>query len=516
MGNSQSPSKDPRFVSASRAFAPAELDELKSLFVSLSAQSQSSAQYISPSVFQAYFAISGPLGARMFDLVTQKRNDEKLTFEDLVMAKTFELDGDNGNLIFHYQFIRTSAGMAVLSTKNQNNFLKPFKTISLEIHWYSKGIRELVRGSNCAAKVEREEFPVEALGAPDLKELADSAMRKPSRPNLRGLLILGWDMEWKREEMRAVLHFRHSHRQAVNGEQLVVLTSILEALFSTENADPRLSLPRDTIEIFLNAATFSEKPSSICKEVPWKFVDATKSRKQDGPTVLLIKDKEGYIYGGYASQPWKRHGDFYGDLKSFLFQLHPRASINRPTGANNNLQWKLGTQPSLNVKIEAPSQCGRHNVTTSSISSVSVPLPLAATALTSDMTLIAQHLQATPQLHPSSTLRALDILEMAIFDPASNPTRHVVNYNIHMDLFTVSEGLKCKAFSVTLDEQGKILFASLAPGSITSFRQLTDLFEARFSNIGKDLSLRDYIVRFNQETQKVLRLLTEVYMSTLI
>ncbi|GKV38844.1 hypothetical protein SLEP1_g46709 [Rubroshorea leprosula] len=59
----------------------------------------------------------------------------------------------------------------------------------------------------------------------------------------------------------------------------------------------------------------------------------------NGLTVLIIKDNEGSIYGGYASQPWERHGDFYGDMKSFLFQLHPKASIFRPTGANNNLQW---------------------------------------------------------------------------------------------------------------------------------------------------------------------------------
>ncbi|XP_068473531.1 uncharacterized protein [Phaseolus vulgaris] len=58
-----------------------------------------------------------------------------------------------------------------------------------------------------------------------------------------------------------------------------------------------------------------------------------------GPTVLIIKDQEGYIYGGYASQPWERHSDFYGDLKCYLFQLNPVASLFRPTGANNNLQW---------------------------------------------------------------------------------------------------------------------------------------------------------------------------------
>lgn len=55
--------------------------------------------------------------------------------------------------------------------------------------------------------------------------------------------------------------------------------------------------------------------------------------------MLIIKDTEGYIYGGYASQPWERHSNFYGDMKSFLFQVYPKASIFRATGANNNIQW---------------------------------------------------------------------------------------------------------------------------------------------------------------------------------
>ena len=55
--------------------------------------------------------------------------------------------------------------------------------------------------------------------------------------------------------------------------------------------------------------------------------------------MFIVKDTEGYIYGGYASQPWEKHSDFYGDLKCFLLQLHPKVSIFRPTGANNNLQW---------------------------------------------------------------------------------------------------------------------------------------------------------------------------------
>ncbi|KAL6988473.1 hypothetical protein U1Q18_014223 [Sarracenia purpurea var. burkii] len=87
MGNAQCPSTDSRFASARRAFSQKELEDLKALFVSLAAQSQSNGQYTSPPVFKAYFGIHGLLGDRMFDLVTQKRKDQKLTFEDLVIAK---------------------------------------------------------------------------------------------------------------------------------------------------------------------------------------------------------------------------------------------------------------------------------------------------------------------------------------------------------------------------------------------------------------------------------------------
>ncbi|KAL5974843.1 hypothetical protein ACLOJK_031516 [Asimina triloba] len=133
--------------------------------------------------------------------------------------------------------------------------------------------------------------------------------------------------------------------------------------------------------------------------------------------------------------------------------------------------------------------------------SAGIPSPMTAATLTSDMAPIAHHHQATSQPHPSPTLRMTDlnnplalhlqvqpipdgfsIPEMAIFGPTLDPTGHVVNYNIHMNIRTTSEWLKRRAFVATLDEQRKMWFASLAPGSIISFGQLTDLFEAQFSN----------------------------------
>ena len=58
-------------------------------------------------------------------------------------------------------------------------------------------------------------------------------------------------------------------------------------------------------------------------------------QKCEKTTILIIMDNEGYIFGGvttaykegYASQPWERHAECYGDMKSLLFHLYPTTSI---------------------------------------------------------------------------------------------------------------------------------------------------------------------------------------------
>uniref|UniRef100_A0A6V7QWW6 EF-hand domain-containing protein n=1 Tax=Ananas comosus var. bracteatus TaxID=296719 RepID=A0A6V7QWW6_ANACO len=68
------------------------------------AQSQSNGKFVSQSVFQAYFGVRGALGERLFQLVAQKRNDEKLTYEDLIISKgTYEKGSRNDIEEFIYQ-----------------------------------------------------------------------------------------------------------------------------------------------------------------------------------------------------------------------------------------------------------------------------------------------------------------------------------------------------------------------------------------------------------------------------
>lgn len=61
-----------------------------------------------------------------------------------------------------------------------------------------------------------------------------------------------------------------------------------------------------------------------------------------GPTLVLIKDTAGHLFGGYAPDSWeKQKNSFYGDegYSSFVFRLHPVTSIHKPTGLNTNFQY---------------------------------------------------------------------------------------------------------------------------------------------------------------------------------
>ncbi|KAJ0028708.1 hypothetical protein Pint_36121 [Pistacia integerrima] len=320
MGNAQSPPADPRFVSASRAFTQNELEELKSLFMSLAAQSQNNAKHISSSVFQVYFGLNGPLGERMFDLATQNRKDQKLSFEDLVVAKaTYEKGTKDEIEEFLYQLVDInddgilgrsdleSALIAMLdsifSTKISGTGLSSHQdsvNVFLNAGMYSKN-----EGCN-EESMSFEDFKAWCTLIPSARKFLGSLLMHPDpgRPGCQVPPLLHL-----KNIDSSILLLRKEYAWHIGG-----------ALSQQELEEWKL-----LYHSALNGLSFNTFLGSISND--------------EGPTLLIIKDKEGYIYGGYASQPWEKHGDFYGDMKSFLFQLYPKAAIFRPTGANNNLQW---------------------------------------------------------------------------------------------------------------------------------------------------------------------------------
>lgn len=38
---------------------------------------------------------------------------------------------------------------------------------------------------------------------------------------------------------------------------------------------------------------------------------------EKGPTILVVRDKQGHVFGGYASDSWTKNGKFFGEVIVF-------------------------------------------------------------------------------------------------------------------------------------------------------------------------------------------------------
>ncbi|XP_056622344.1 MTOR-associated protein MEAK7 [Triplophysa dalaica] len=61
--------------------------------------------------------------------------------------------------------------------------------------------------------------------------------------------------------------------------------------------------------------------------------------KDRGPTVLLMKDTKGHVFGGFASQSLEVKPQFQGDSRCFLFSVFPHMRVFTCTGYNNHYMY---------------------------------------------------------------------------------------------------------------------------------------------------------------------------------
>ncbi|GLT90054.1 hypothetical protein SLE2022_080060 [Rubroshorea leprosula] len=304
-----------------RAFTQKEIGDLRALFFSMAAQSQSDGRYISPSVFQAYFGLEGALGGRLFDLVTQQRKDQKLTFEDLVIAKGTYEKGTNDEIEeFVYQLSDVTGDGALGRSDVESVLVTIFDDIfnvkSSEPGSSSQGDMVDIFLNSATFSRGDERCNDKSMSFEDFRKWCTLI---PSLRKFLGSLLIPPDSGRPGSQVPKLLHL-----ESIDSSMLLLRKEYawhIGGALSQQELEEWKLLYHST----LNGLSFNTFLGSITND--------------NGPTFLIIKDNEGYIYGGYASQPWERHGDFYGDMKSFVFQLHPKVSIFRPTGANNNLQW---------------------------------------------------------------------------------------------------------------------------------------------------------------------------------
>ncbi|CAG8476565.1 12282_t:CDS:2 [Funneliformis mosseae] len=58
-----------------------------------------------------------------------------------------------------------------------------------------------------------------------------------------------------------------------------------------------------------------------------------------GSTYIIIKDKDGYIFGGFTYEDWELKPKWYGNGKNFLFSIKPKLRLYPSTGYNDHYQY---------------------------------------------------------------------------------------------------------------------------------------------------------------------------------
>ncbi|XP_017274574.1 MTOR-associated protein MEAK7 [Kryptolebias marmoratus] len=83
---------------------------------------------------------------------------------------------------------------------------------------------------------------------------------------------------------------------------------------------------------------------------PWRLVFSTHLHGESftkmmsglmhhGPTLLLIRDTKGHVFGGFASQTWEMKPQFQGDSRCFLFSVFPSLRVYTATGYNEHFMY---------------------------------------------------------------------------------------------------------------------------------------------------------------------------------
>ncbi|OMO68491.1 TLDc [Corchorus olitorius] len=257
----------------------------------------------------------------MFNLATQGRRDDKLTFEDLVITKATYEKGTNDEIEeFIYQLLDVTHDETV--TRSDLDVV----LVAIFDHVFPPKGSETESSSHCYMV---ETFLNAATFSKDHEGHNDKSM---SFEDFKSWSTL----------VPSVKKFLTSLLVPPDPGRL---GSHVPKLQHMENIDSSILLMRDEYAWHIGGALSQEELEE------WKLLYHSALHglsfntflgnisNDNGPTILIIKDREGYIFGGYASQALEKHSNFYGDMKSFLFQLYPKASIFRPTGANTNLQW---------------------------------------------------------------------------------------------------------------------------------------------------------------------------------
>lgn len=77
------------------------------------------------------------------------------------------------------------------------------------------------------------------------------------------------------------------------------------------------------------------------------FSSMLKRIQNCGPSVVILRDTEDAVFGGFASASWKCAANFFGTQESCLFSISPSMRVYQATGYNDNYLYINASQQTL-------------------------------------------------------------------------------------------------------------------------------------------------------------------------
>uniref|UniRef100_T1DKR0 MTOR-associated protein MEAK7 n=1 Tax=Crotalus horridus TaxID=35024 RepID=T1DKR0_CROHD len=160
----------------------------------------------------------------------------------------------------------------------------------------------------------------------DQKSIEDWLFRVPQISTFlkvvlqQGLLLL----QPLSDEANEILHLLPECR-GLQGTALVSLLDVPSIIYLNAHLPSEL---RDRWQLLFASRVHGESFTQLCGHIVNK-----------GPCLLVLKDTDGYIFGGFASCSWEVKPQFQGNNMCFLFSISPSLAVFTYSGYNNHYMY---------------------------------------------------------------------------------------------------------------------------------------------------------------------------------
>ncbi|KAM6300445.1 MTOR-associated protein MEAK7 [Aegotheles albertisi] len=113
--------------------------------------------------------------------------------------------------------------------------------------------------------------------------------------------------------------------KGVKGRRLVSLFDIPSIMYLNSHLPAEL---QHKWQLLFSSRLHGESFSQLCAHIVNK-----------GPCLVILKDLDGYIFGGFASHSWEVKPQFQGDNRCFLFSVFPSLAVYTYTGYNDHYMY---------------------------------------------------------------------------------------------------------------------------------------------------------------------------------